>query len=186
LKYINYIQTGSGSDSIEVEIDRDAVEISIRRHWMGSGLKRYRLTCRRHELSTSFGLFVVERVESAFGKDTPFEVVTLDEAEMLLPLVIEYVIVPQSPVFVHDASAIAGMRPMGYATWNDEFDLVLMVHDIEGRTEQEPVADICYTIDKKKLVAWSEAAQARQSARAEADGERSLANWRSVLGGRQE
>jgi hypothetical protein len=50
------------------------------------------------------------------------------------------------------------MRPLGYATWNDEFDLVLMVHDIEGRTEQEPVAEICYAIDKKKLVAWSEEA----------------------------
>jgi hypothetical protein len=182
--YLSFLRTGSGSDEIEIHLDGQAVEITIQRHWMGSDLKRYKLTCRQHTLSTSFGLFVVESVEGATGKDGAFEVITPDEEEMLLPLVIEYVMVSSSPVYVHDRSQLTMMRPLGYATWNDTFDLVLMVHDFEGRTEKQPMAEICYAIDKKKFAAWSEAAQARQAARESEDAQASLANWNAILGGK--
>jgi hypothetical protein len=183
-KYLSYLRTGSGSDEIEVQTEGPSAEISIRRHWMGSGLKRYKLACRQRALSASFGLFVVERIEAAFDEDGPFQTTTLDEEEILLPLVIEYVTVSASPVYVHDQSDLVMMRPLGYATWNDSFELVLMVHDFDGRTEKEPLADICDAIDKKKFAAWSEEMAARQAAREAADNESSLANWERILGGK--
>jgi hypothetical protein len=183
LKYLSYLHTGSGSDHVEIQIDEEAVEIRIRRRWMGSGLKRYKLTCRQHTLSASFGLFVVERVEAAIGEGGPFETITLTEEEILLPLVIEYVTVSSSPVFVHEQSQLVVMRPLGYATWNDSFEMVLMVHDFEGRAETQPIAEICDAIDKKKFVAWTEEAEARQAARESEDAQISLANWNSILGG---
>src|SRR5207244_3568111 len=90
----------------------------------------------------------------------PLEVVALDAEEMLLPLILEYVSVPQSPVYVHEASQLAMMRPLGYATWNDHFELLLMVHDFEGRAQKPPLLEICDAIDKKKFAAWTEEAGA--------------------------
>jgi hypothetical protein len=124
---------------------------------------------------------VVERVEAATKDDGPFEVVTLDEEDMLLPLILEYVTVPQSPVYVHEASQLAMMRPLGYATWNDDFELVLMVHDFEGRAQKPPLTDLCDVLDKKKFAAWTKEAEERQAAREYADAERSLQLWKSIL-----
>ena len=152
-KYLSYLRTGSGSDEIEVRIEAPTAEISIRRHWMGSGLKRFKLTCRQHAISACFGLFVVERVDASVAEDSPYEFLTLDEDEMKLPLVIEYMTVAESPVYVHDQSELVMMRPLGYATWNDSFELVLMVHDFEGRATKPPLAEICDAIDKKKFAA---------------------------------
>src|SRR5262249_30531328 len=150
---------------IEVQIEDDAVEISIRRHWMGSDTTRYKLKCRRYALSTAFGLFVLEHVEAAIGANASFSAVTLDEEEMLLPLVIEYVTVPSSPVYVHEQSQLVAMRPLGYATWNDSFELVLMIHDFEGRASQKLIADICDVLDKRKFAEWSAQAEKAQAAR---------------------
>lgn len=183
-KYLSYLQTGSGSDHIEIQIEGDIVEINVRRHWMGSGLTRYKLTCRRHALSGSFGLFTVESVEAAVGADASFSAVTVDEEQMLLPWVIEYVTVPSSPVYVHEQSQLVAMRPLGYATWHDSFELVLMVHDFEGRASQQPIADICDTLDKKKFTEWSAQAEKDHAERAAKDAETSLANCNAILGGK--
>lgn len=103
---------------------------------------------------------------------------------MLLPLVIEYVTVLPSPVYAHDQSQLAMMRPLGYATWNDSFELVLMVHDFEGRAAKQPLAEICDALDKKKFAAWSDEAAAKQASREAADAEISLENWSRILGGK--
>lgn len=174
LRYLNYLRTGSGSDEIALQIEDAAAEINIRRNWMGSGLQRYKLACRQQTLSTSFGLFVVERVEAAKGEDGPWEVVELDEEDALLPLVIEYVTVSTSPVYVHDHCQLAMIRPLGYASWNESFELVLMVHEFEDRATKWPLVDICDAIDKKKFVAWSEEMAAKRAAQEAADAETSL------------
>jgi hypothetical protein len=180
-RYLHYLQTGSGSNRVDVQFGDEVVEVAIRMHWMGSGLKRYKLTCRHHRLSDSFGLFAVERVEAATEDDAPLEVIALNEEEMLLPLIIEYVTVPQGPVYVHEQSQLIMMRPLGYATWNDSFELVLMVYDFEGRAQEPPLSEICDVLDKKKFALWSEAMEAEQAARKRADFEKSAQMWKSIL-----
>lgn len=155
-KFANYLRTNSGSDEIDIQIDDPRVEINIRRRWMGAGVKRYKLECRCHPLSDAFGLFIVERILLATGDESPFETLTIDEEEVLLPLVIEYVTVSTSPVYVHDASQFVVMQELGYATWNDSFQLVLMVHDFDGKVTAEPLSDICDAIDKKKFAAGAD------------------------------
>jgi hypothetical protein len=149
--YLNFLRTGSGSDEIRICLNGDASQILIRRKWMGSEPKQYKLACRQHELSTDFGLLTVDRIEAAMGDSGPFELVALNEEEVLLPLVVEYAKVLPSPVYVHEESQLAAMAPLGYASWNESFDLILMVHDFDWRAESEPLTDICSALDKRKF-----------------------------------
>jgi hypothetical protein len=183
-RYKGFLRTGSGSDEVEVLFGDEVSEITIRRHWMGTGLKRYKLTCRDQPLSSNYGVVVVERIESAAGADSHFEVAEVEEIEgdeLLLPLVIEYVTVPRSLVFIHGQSQLTMMRPLGYATGNDHFQLVLMIYDHEGRPQKSPLTDICDALDKKKLALWSDEAEAAQSAQECAESEAARQQWTSIL-----
>ncbi len=181
-RYLHYLQTGSGSDRVEIQLDGEVAVIGINQCWMEMGPKQYRLTCGHRPRSEHYGLFVVERVEAAAGEDGALAGIELDEeAGMVLPLVIEYVTVPRSPVYVHGHSQLSTMRPLGSATWNDAFDLALMVHDFDGRAQEPPLTDICDALDKKKFALWTEAMEAEQAERERSDAEASLNLWRSIL-----
>jgi hypothetical protein len=185
-RYLHYLRTGSGSDCVEIQLDDDVAVIAIRRHWMGMGLKRYRLACRHGALSDCYGRLTVERAEAAAGEDEPFEVIAFDDEEgILLPLVIEYLTVPRSPVHVPEHSQLTMMRPLGYATWNDSFELALMVYDFEGRAQGPTLSDICDALDKKKFALWSEEMEAERAARDRADSEASRDLWGSILRGQR-
>lgn len=183
-KYMHYLRTGSGTTEVQLRLEPDSAELDILSHWMLTGLQRFKLSCRRVKHSDVFGALLVEQIEIATQEDGPFQALTLNEEELLLPLVIEYLTVPQCPVLVHDASQLIMMRQLGYATWNDFFDLVLMVHDFEWRAEKSPLLDICSAIDKKKFAEWTEEAQAKQAARERDDHEMSLWRWSAVWTGK--
>jgi hypothetical protein len=154
-RFLYHFWTGCGSNRVELTIDGGSASLSVRTNWMGDGLKRYKLRCAHRALSPAFGVLVTEAIEVAVGTDAPFAPVTIDPEEFLLPLVIEYVRVPTSPVYVHDESQSVAAAPLGYAGWNETFEVALLVHDFEGRAESAPLAEICNTIDKVKLAAWT-------------------------------
>ena len=70
----------------------------------------------------------------------------LDEEEMPLPLVIEYLRIAPSPVFIHGATSLA---LTGSVT--PEFSLMLAVYDFDGRPEKGALREIYDHLDKKKL-----------------------------------
>jgi len=150
-RYRHFLKTGSGSNSIDLACDETAAELNITTRWMGDGEKRYRLECEHRGLSDSFGLLIVQRLEAAIGEGVSLQPVALDPEEILLPLVIEYLRVPKTPVYVHEESQFVMMQPAGYAEWNEHFELVLLVHDYEWRAQSSPLIDICEALDKRKL-----------------------------------
>jgi hypothetical protein len=154
-RFLYHFWTGCGSNRVVLTLAGDSANLRIRTNWMGEGLKRYNLRCGHRVLSPAFGVLVVEAIEAAVGNDAPFTPVTIDPEEFLLPLVIEYVRVPTSPVYVHEESQNVVAAPLGYAGWNETFEVALMVHDFEGRAQASPLAETCNTIDKVKLGAWA-------------------------------
>jgi hypothetical protein len=72
--------------------------------------------------------------------------VELDEEQMPLPLVVEYLRVPPSPVFVHGATSLAFTGSV-----TPEFSLMLAVYDYDGRPEDGVLREIYDHLDKKKL-----------------------------------
>ena len=164
-RYRHFLRTGSGSNSIDLTLDGAAGHVSIATRWMGEGLKQYKLACEHRSISDSFGLLVVQKIEAAIGEGASFEAIALDPEEVLLPLVIEYLRVPKAPVYVHEESQLAMMGPGGYASWNEHFELVLLVHDFEWRAESSPLKEICAVLDKRKLEEHAEVGEKQSGKR---------------------
>src|SRR5262245_8705341 len=112
---------------------------------MGIPGRGYRLTCAHQPLSPGFGILEVEQAEVR-GEDSDFAPVELDAEQMPLSLVVEYLRVPPSPVFVHGATSLA---LTGSVT--PEFSLMLAVYDYDGRPEDGALREIYDHLDKKKL-----------------------------------
>ena len=141
------LHTGSEVEVIDLWLDGPRGRIQVAYAAMGVPRRTYRLTCAHQPLSPGFGILEVERAEkrAAEGEFAPLE---LEEEQLPLPLVVEYLRVPPSPVFVHGASSMAFKGSI-----SPEFSLMLAVYDYDGRPEDGALREIYDHIDKKKLAA---------------------------------
>ena len=71
--------------------------------------------------------------------------------DALLPLVVEYLRVPSTSVYLHPQSPLADMGELGYAEWTQRFDLLLLVVEGYAWPEDEPWTQLRETLDKAKL-----------------------------------
>src|SRR5262249_2555000 len=94
------LRTGAEVETIDLWLDGGRGRIEVSYAAMGIPARGYRLVCAHRVLSPDFGVLEVERAEARRGK-SGFEPVELDGEETLLPLVVEYLRVAPSPVFVH-------------------------------------------------------------------------------------
>jgi hypothetical protein len=141
------LHTGCGAEVIDLWLDGSRGRIEVASAAMGEPGRGYRLSCAHQPLSPGFGILEVEQAE-ARAAEADFAPVELDEEQMLLPLIVEYLRVPPSPVFVHGASSLAFKGSI-----TPEFSLMLAVYDYDGRPEDGALREIYDHLDKKKLAA---------------------------------
>jgi hypothetical protein len=144
-RFRHELRTGCEVEVIDLWLDGRRAQIEVSYAAMGIPGRGYRLTCTHQPLSPGFGILVVERAEArADGADfTPLE---LDEEQTPLPLVVEYLRIPPSPVFVHGATSLAFQGSV-----TPEFSLMLAIYDNDGRPEGGALREIYDHLDKKKL-----------------------------------
>jgi hypothetical protein len=153
--------TGSEVEVIDLWLDGPRGRIEVAYAAMGTPGRGYRLTCAHQPLSPGFGVLEVERAE-ARAAEGEFASVELDEEQMPLPVVVEYLRVLPSPVFVHGASSLAFKGSV-----TPEFTLMLAVYDYDGRPEDGALREIYDHLDKKKLAVVAGEQQAGASRQAE-------------------
>jgi hypothetical protein len=141
------LRTGCETEVIDLWLDLTRGRIEVAYAAMGIPGRGYRLTCAHQLLSPGFGILEVKQAESRTAEGD-FAVVELDEEQMPLPLVVEYLRVPPSPVFVHGATSLAFTGSV-----TSEFSLMLAVYDLDGRPVDGPLREIYDHLDKKKLAA---------------------------------
>lgn len=139
------LHTGSEFEVIDLWLDGPRGKVEVAYAAMGVPCRGYRLTCAHKAFSPGFGILEVEHAETraAEGEFAPVE---LDEEQMPLPLVVEYLRIPPSPVFVHGATSLAFKGSI-----TREFSLMLAVYDYDGRPEAGALREIYDHLDKKKL-----------------------------------
>jgi hypothetical protein len=100
---------------------------------MGSDERHYRLHGRNEQLSDGYGRIFIHQVTvqqvTRFSPSTkPPERRTeeVDPFALGAGLMYEYLKVARSPVLYHPDEDLTLMQPLGYARWNESFDLVLM------------------------------------------------------------
>lgn len=108
--------------------------------------ERLELRCTHRARAGHHGVLELTAV-SVDGVDVPMP--AGDDA--LLPLVVEYLRVPSTSVYLHPQSPLADMGPLGYAEWTQRFDLLLLVVEDYAWPETEPWTHIRETLDKAKL-----------------------------------
>jgi hypothetical protein len=150
--YTGFLHTGSGSDQVVLTVDGEAAHIAIRSRWMGLDVPlRCELRLTHHRFDERHGVLTVNTAATAPDDDADTQPLPeLTDEDALLPLTVEYLRVPDAKVYVHPESMLATMRPAGYATVNERFDLLLLVHD-EGWPEGPVWEHIRFRLDKAKL-----------------------------------
>jgi hypothetical protein len=150
--YTGFLHTGSGSDTITMTVDGDAVHITIRSRWMAQDWPhRCELWLNHHRLAGHHGVLRVTTAATAPDDEsatTPLPELTDEDA--ILPLTLEYLLVGPTERYVPPSSMLAAMGPAGYATWNDTFELLLLVSD-EGWPEDPVWEHIRFRLDKARL-----------------------------------
>lgn len=153
-RYEGFLRTGSGSQRVSLELDGATARIAVDVRWMGQDdvPARRELRFTHQPGSEWYGrLELTTLAIAAESGDALQPAPELNPDEALLPLFIEYVRVPPTPVFVHPESALAEMQPLGYARWNEHFQLILLVDDAEGWPEGVLWEDLRGRLDKAKL-----------------------------------
>lgn len=142
------MRTGCGAEIIDVWLDGSRGRIEIAYAAMGIPGGGYRLTCAHRPLSPGFGILEVEQAEARTA-DGDFVPVELEEEQWIpLPMVVEYLRVPPSPVFIHGGTSLAFS-----GTVTPEFTLMLAVYDLDGRPDSGTMLEVYDHLDKKKLAA---------------------------------
>jgi hypothetical protein len=152
--YEGFLWTGSGSERVTLELGADRARIVIEYRWMAQDDVPARCELRfRHRPGDNWHgrLELVDAAIAAEEKGGLVSVPELSDQDALLPLVVEYLRVPPTPVHVHPESQLVLMRPSGYAGWNDHYQLLLFMDDLEGWPEEAPWEHVRTRLDKAKL-----------------------------------
>lgn len=139
------LRTGCEVEAIDLWLNGAQGRIEVAYAAMGVPARGYRLTCAHQPLSPDFGVLEVERAELR-TPEHEFFLIELDDEQFPHPLVVEYLRVPLSPVFIHGGTSLAFS-----GTVTSKFTLMLAVYDLDGRPEHGALREIYDHLDKKKL-----------------------------------
>lgn len=146
-RFDSFVATGSGSGSVELDLDTETATVRLRARWMGvEQPERFELRFAHRPRSEHHGLLEL-LAATADGAEVP----PPTGGQALLPLMVEYLRVPSTPVYLHPQSPLAEMGPLGYAEWTQRFDLLLLVAEEYTWPEDEPWPHLRGTLDKAKL-----------------------------------
>jgi len=169
--HIHRLWTGSGRTEVTFSFaDDDTAKIVFYSRWMGSEFKRYKLQFDHKKYSETYGVLSLRSIERCPSVDTD-EVVAEDIRKLIANLNIpedeidesyceiryEYIRLSNNEPYIPDEPDLEMMRPLGYAGWNDTFDLILLLHYaapmfIEG-FEQTSFGETLRMLDKMKFAA---------------------------------
>lgn len=150
-RYVGYLRTGSGSQEVLLELGTDTAQITVLNRWPGQHEvpARCELRFRHRVISDRHGwLELVDAAAAATAEDELLPLPALSDDEVLLPLIVEYLRLPETTTFIHPGSTLHVMRAGGYAEWNDVFELLLLVNDPEGWPTSQPWPYLQDCIDK--------------------------------------
>jgi hypothetical protein len=147
-KYEHWLSTGSGSHQIDLHFqDGDDVEITVNSNWMGLGKNNSIFYCKHHAQSVACGVLYIQKI---IENDS-----VADFSALATVPVYEYIKIPESNVFVHKDDQLFTMKSLGYATWNETFDLMLLLNtfvDVEIEfAEDSHLSTLFRTLDKLKF-----------------------------------
>ena len=151
-KYQHFLSTGSGSTKIDLSLNDDASVISeIVSNWMGLGKHSYELSGAYKAFSPAHGWILIDTVKHQFTSDNQereekLSCTIISKKE----IIIEYFKISSSPYLEHP-SELGSMQQMGYANWNETFELLLILQN----------SDHAYleAIHEDDYVAWGEDAE---------------------------
>ena len=134
-KFHHFLSTGSGITEVDLTLSGDnSAVIEVELNWMGSGQRHYHLVGKYKRVSSSYGWIHIEQIEEHSAKtDVPNRIETFDLGVLQMKVRYEYFRLVSSPNSEHPDD-LGLMHDMGYASWNDTFDMVLMLHpSVEAR-----------------------------------------------------
>jgi hypothetical protein len=148
LKYVHWISTGSGSNNVALHFhEGDSAEILVNTNWMGAGKHDAIFVCQHLPQSPTYGVLQVKTIKE---DDIEIDFSALDT----IPIY-EYIKTPESKDYLHKDDALTLMRSQGYATWNETFDLVLMLNAFVDTAiasiEDEKLSTLFRRLDKLKF-----------------------------------
>lgn len=129
--YQHTLWTGSGSNKATLKVlDNGDVEIEFKMHWMGSGRWNYYLYGKHEAISAFYGWIRIQEVNAAESPVVGPEMSrgTIHIEALGVELIYEYVKIASSPVFQHPQQDLSMMVSLGYAGWNESFDLLLLTN----------------------------------------------------------
>jgi hypothetical protein len=157
-KYKSYLWTGSGSYEIILSFFEDNItHLVYTSGWMGRDKQKYLFRCKNEALSQAHGVLRVQalEVENNSGDVTNFEFDEhVDEGTDERPnkvIFFEYFKLPQREEYIIHDNVLAEMRAMGYAGWNEKFDMFLLSLFTLGLSEQSEIGGVVRSLDKTKL-----------------------------------
>jgi len=170
--YKHHLWTGSGwREVILAFTDDDTALVEYDGRSMGNNPLRYRLHWHHDKFSDTYGVLrlrSLERYESldsdaTTAVDLATIVLDADTPDELLPLYsdisFEYIRLPHGVVWIADDPGLEEMRAMGYARWNDTFDLITFFHFsaayLEGKLEGTDLGNLISGLDKTKFAVVS-------------------------------
>lgn len=146
-RFDSFLATGSGSGSVELDLDTDTATVRLRSRWMGVDRpERFELRFGHRARAGHHGVL---ELTSATADGVAVPMPSGDDA--LLPLIVEYLRVPSTSVYLHPQSPLADMGRLGYAEWTQRFDLVLLVVEDSAWPEDEPWTHFREALDRAKL-----------------------------------
>ena len=154
--YVYRFWTGSGSNTAELTFfERDRAAIVFTSDWMGVRKEQSTFSCTVHPLTPTHGLVRVLTIE---GQDqqklyraVPFPAKGEESDLSVEPdteILYEYLILQAAEEHVQVDRVVLEISQMGYAGWNETFDLLLLLRILKNVSEEARAHKIATTLDK--------------------------------------
>ncbi|HEX2909033.1 MAG TPA: hypothetical protein VHO69_19325 [Phototrophicaceae bacterium] len=168
--YKHHFWTGSGATKVILTILETTAEVEYYSHWMGSGLRRYKMQFNHQKLSAMHGILDLHLIEQYVSADsdstTKIDLLdyihdqeTSESSEEIRDaarqVTFEYLLLPESAMWIQEEGALNNMGAMGYAGWSNTFDLLLWINYAVGMYYQEfrkcDIGEVIQLMDKMKF-----------------------------------
>lgn len=132
-KFTHFISTGSGRTTIELSFNDDLSAVfHIDSKWMGLGQHIYEFTGKHKIISPAYGWILLSALKHQTTVDNQEEIenisISLIEKKEIM---LEYFKIPTSP-YLENPADLGFMQEMGYANWNETFDLLVILQDFDA------------------------------------------------------